>query len=128
LKFFTFAIFSMALVVSCAPAEPEPSPAPEASPDAPPTAPDGTRESPYMGHGIIQEVGTSQLVIQHETIPGFMAGMTMAFPVTEEVMSGDLEVGDEIMFDIELLAEGYQIFNVDAVEAEDDDSEEEDEE
>jgi len=81
-----------------------------------------------MGHGIIQEVGTSQLVIQHETIPGFMAGMTMAFPVTEEVMSGDLEVGDEIMFDIELLAEGYQIFNVDAVEAEDDDSEEEDEE
>ena len=115
MKFFTFAIFSMALVISCAPADPEPSPAPEASTDAPATAPNGTRESPYMGRGIIQEVGTSQLVIQHETIPGFMAGMTMTFPIAEEALSDDLEVGDEVMFHIELLTEGYQIFNVDQI-------------
>ncbi len=127
MKFLAFAVISTALVVSCAPAEPEPAPTPEASAETPPAAPNGTRESPFVGHGVIQEVGQSQLVIQHETIPGFMAGMTMAFPVTEEALSGDLEVGDEIMFDIELLAEGYQVFNIDEVEAEDDDSEEEDE-
>ena len=109
----------MALLVSCAPTESEPTGTPEASEQLPVSIPTGTRESPFVGHGVIQEINDNQLVIQHETIPGFMAGMTMAFPVTEDAMGDDLEVGDEIMFDIELLAEGYQVFNVDEVGAED---------
>ena len=117
MKFLAFALVSMALTVGCAPAEPEPAATPEASTEAL-AAPNGTRERPYMGHGVIQEIGQTQLVIQHETIPGFMAGMTMAFPLSEEAMSPDFEVGDEIMFDIELLTEGYQVFNVDVMEAE----------
>ena len=128
MKFLAFAIFSVALVVSCSPAEPEPAATAETPTEAPAAVPNGTRESPFIGHGIIQEVGETQLVIQHDTIPGFMAGMTMAFPITAEALSDDLEVGDEIMFDIELLTEGYQIFNISEVEAGDDDSEEEDEE
>ena len=116
MKFLAFAVVSIALVVSCGPTEQVASP--EASAEVPATIPNGTRESPFMGHGVIQEITGNQLVIQHETIPGFMAGMTMAFPVTEEAMSDDLEVGDEIMFDIELLAEGYQVFSVEKVEAE----------
>ena len=110
----------MALAVSCAPAEtePEPAEAPEASAQAPAAVPTGTRESPFVGHGVIVEIGEGQLVIQHDTIPGFMAAMTMEFPTAEEVMIEQLETGDEIMFDIEMLGDAYQIFDVETMEAE----------
>ncbi len=126
MKFLAFAVVSLALVISCAPTEPDPVATPETPTPAASAEPDGTRERPFVGHGIIQEVGDGQLVIQHETIPGFMAGMTMAFPVTAEAMSAGFEVGDEIMFDIELLAEGYQVFNVDAIDADNGAGEEDD--
>ena len=47
-------------------------------------APAGTREAPYVGRGVIQSIGEGQLVIQHETIPGFMGAMTMGFSIAEE--------------------------------------------
>ncbi len=87
-------------------------------------APNGTREAPYVGQGVIQRVGEGQLEIQHETIPGFMGAMTMAFPIAEEAMNDSLEVGDEIIFKIEVHPEhGIRIFSIDAVAAESDEAE-----
>ncbi len=118
MKFSIFAVLVIALAVSCAPAETEPEPAPEAAAQSPATVPTGTRESPFVGHGVIVEIGEDELVIQHDTIPGFMAAMTMAFPAAEEAMIEELETGDEIMFDIEMLGDAYQIFSVETMEAE----------
>ena len=84
--------------------------------------PDGTREAPFVGQGVIQKVGEGQLEIRHGTIPGFMPAMTIAYPMAEEPMSDSLEVGDEIIFNIELLPEQrYQVFSV-AVVAESDEA------
>ncbi len=84
-------------------------------------APNGTREAPYVGQGVIQRIGEGQLEIQHEAIPGFMGAMTMPFPIAEEAMNDSLKVGDEIIFKIAVHPEhGYQIFSVDAVAAESD--------
>lgn len=120
MKLSIFAVLLIALAVSCAPAETEPEPpeAPEAAGQAPAAVPTGTRESPFVGHGVIVEIGEDQLIIQHDTIPGFMAAMTMEFPTAEEVMIEELETGDEIMFDIEMLGDAYQIFGVETMEAE----------
>ena len=84
-------------------------------------APVGTREAPYVGQGVIRRIGEGQLEIQHEAIPGFMGAMTMAFPIAEEAMNDTLEVGDEIIFKMEVHPEhGIQIFSVDVVAAESD--------
>ncbi len=83
------------------------------------SAPTGTREAPYVGKGVIQMIGEGQLVIQHETIPGFMGAMTMAFQIAEEAMNDSLKVGDEIIFKLEAHPQrGFQIFSVDVVAAE----------
>ena len=78
--------------------------------------PDGTRENPFVGQGTIQGFGSNQLVIQHDTIPGFMGAMTMAFPVVEEAMDETLERGQEITFYIEQLDPGFQIIRIERVE------------
>ena len=89
------------------------------STDAP--RPDGTREAPYVGQGVIRNVGGGQLQIEHGMIPGFMMGMTMTFPVAPEAVSDALEVGDEIVFKIERLPEErFQISSVEPVTAESD--------
>jgi Cu/Ag efflux protein CusF len=112
-----FLILSVALLASCAATEPEQAETIEEAAATVASVPNGTRESPFVGHGVIREVGGRELVIEHETIPGFMAGMTMAFPVAEEAMSDDFEVGDEIMFDIELLEEGFEVFRIERMGA-----------
>ena len=83
--------------------------------------PDGTSEAPFVGQGVIRNVGEGQLQIQHGMIPGFMMGMTMTFPVAPEAMNDALEVGDEIVFKIERLPEErFQIFKIDPVSVEPD--------
>lgn len=124
MKFFAFAVLSMALVISCAPAEPEPAATPETTAKVSEAVPVGTREAPFVGHGFIVEMEEGQLVIQHDTIPGFMAAMTMSFPTAGEAMSDELAVGDEIMFDIEMLGDSYQIFEIETMEAEGEENEE----
>jgi hypothetical protein len=87
----------------------EPGPAGEASADTLPEG-DGTRENPYVGRGIVQELGDGELVIDHEMIPGWMPAMSMTFPVTDEVSLEGLAVGDPVLFSVELAGPvGYQI-------------------
>ncbi len=75
--------------------------------------PDGTREAPYAGQGVVQRIGEGQLQIRHGEIPGFMGAMMMIFPLAPGAMDDSLEVGDEILFWIEVLPEeGYRIFRI----------------
>jgi Cu/Ag efflux protein CusF len=84
---------------------------------SPPEA-NGTRQAPFLGRGVIQRIEAGRLEIRHGAIPGFMGAMTMGFPVTEDVRVEALEVGDEILFSIEVPAgEGHRIFRVETVES-----------
>ena len=75
--------------------------------------PDGTREAPYAGRGVVQRIEERQLQIRHGEIPGFMGAMMMIFPLAPGTMNDSLEVGDEILFWIEVLPEeGYRIFRI----------------
>ena len=110
-------ILSLSILVACGGiSEPEPAPTTGEAAGEVTAPPDGTRANPFVGRGTIQEVGDGQLVIEHDTIPGFMGAMTMAFPVAEEAMDDALEPGQEITFQIELLDPGFQIIRIEPVE------------
>ena len=113
------AIVSLLLVASCDPAGDAPGqPAPAEAPPELEPLPEGagTRDDPFVGRGLVREVGADQILIAHEMIPGYMAPMTMAFPVTGDVDLGDVAVGDQVRFNLELAGPtGYQIFAVDMV-------------
>jgi hypothetical protein len=84
--------------------------------EAPARPPEGTRDAPYIGHGVIQGIERNRLEVRHEAIPGLMGAMTMVFSTSDEVSTEDLEVGDEIVFNIEVLPEyRYQIFHLETV-------------
>ena len=86
------------------------------APNAQDRTPDGTREAPYVGEGVIQGIRDGQLEIRHGEIPGLMGTMQMIFPVAPEAMNDSLEVGNEILFRIEVLPEGgYQIFSIEVL-------------
>lgn len=65
--------------------------------------PAGTREDPFIGHGVIEEIreDEGQIVLRHDEIPGLMGAMTMGFPASEDVPLDSLTVGEEVEFRIE---------------------------
>lgn len=108
-------LVALSLLIACG-SEPEPSAAAVVGESA--DALEGTRQNPFVGRGTVQTVDAAsrRLVIQHGEIPGFMAAMTMAFPVAEEVSLETVQASDDVRFEIELLDGGdYQIFNVSKV-------------
>ena len=92
----------------------------EARPDAPAErAPEGTREDPFVGHGVIEDVSVDegQIVLRHGEIPGLMGAMTMGFPVSADVSLDSLAAGDAVEFRIERRDTGqavpvYEVFAV----------------
>jgi Cu/Ag efflux protein CusF len=62
----------------------------------------------YALHGTILAVdrGGGRLVVQHDTIPGFMAAMTMSYPVGSAQNFDVLENGDEIRADVVIGGDG----------------------
>ena len=117
MKFAAIPILSLSILVACGGNN---EPGATTSPGQPAGQvtgePDGTRENPFVGRGTIQGFGNNQLVIQHDTIPGFMGAMTMAFPVAEDAMDDTLERGQGITFYIELVDPGFQIIRIEPVE------------
>lgn len=88
-----------------------------ASKEASGGTPDGTRANPYVGRGIIRDVGDGSLLIQHEAIPGFMGAMTMGYSLTKEVDVKGFAVGDNVTFSIEVTKSGgFQIFQIQKAE------------
>lgn len=87
--------------------------------DATISNPTGTRENPYRGQGVIQEIlaDERQIVLAHQEIAGLMGAMTMGFPMSDDLAIDALTVGEEVEFRIETI-EGsgptptYQVFVV----------------
>ncbi len=106
------------LVLACEPAVEAPPETDSAAVTDDQPVGEGTRENPYVGRGVVQELGTGELVIDHETIPGWgMPPMPMAFPVIDEVTLEGLEVGDRVRFEVEMAGPvGYQIVGFEKVE------------
>ncbi len=83
------------------------------------TTPAGTRENPYIGQGVIQELHADerQIVLAHQEIPGLMGAMTMGFPMSDDIAIDALTIGEEVRFHIEAiegsgLTPTYQVFAV----------------
>ena len=87
------------------------------APIPPAASPDGTRAAPYLGRGVIREVRTDtrRIVIAHEEIPGFMAAMTMEYPVSEDVPLESLNASEVVEFQLERTDSeplGYRVFSI----------------
>src|SRR5437868_3348733 len=56
----------------------------------------------FLVHGILKEIKPEdhQLVISHETIPGFMDAMTMPFNVKDDAILTNVTAGAEIVFQL----------------------------
>ena len=115
LSVLTIVLLSAMMLGACEPAAETEVPAEPAAPVVEETLPegDGTRENPYVGMGTVSEIGNGEVLIDHGPIPGWMPPMQMAFPVTDEVDLGTLEVGDRVRFNVEMGGDyGYQIFGL----------------
>lgn len=60
----------------------------------------GMRTFPLKG--VVREVHpeTQSLLVAHESVPGYMDAMTMPFRVKEANFPGDLQIGDQIVFQL----------------------------
>jgi protein SCO1 len=59
-----------------------------------------------IGRVISKVPATRAVVVDHEEIPGFMAAMTMPYPVADGVDLSGIEPGDRIRADIDLKPDG----------------------
>ena len=65
----------------------------------------------YLARGEVRAVfpERSEVVVAHGPIPGLMMAMTMRFPVTDPQLLSPLDVGDQIVFEVERRGETLQI-------------------
>ncbi len=63
-------------------------------------------EKTYDVRGIVRElrVAEKEVVVRHEEIPGYMAAMTMPFPVRSMAELAGLKVGDQVAFRLHVTA------------------------
>jgi protein SCO1/2 len=68
----------------------------------------------YKLVGKIIEVQTQQntLIVDHQEIPGFMAAMTMPYPVRDARLLANLGAGDEITADVVVASDGAYLENI----------------
>jgi len=79
--------------------------------------PAGSPEDPFVGEGFVRAINEDgSVTIEHESIPGFMDGMTMSFPVSNEALLESLQANEKIEFSIEILEDGYHIFRIEKTE------------
>lgn len=80
---------------------------------APPPAVAATNQT-YAARGVVQAIPPDHrhATIQHEAIPGYMAAMTMDFPVRDTNALAGLAPGDEITFSLVATADDDWIENI----------------
>jgi len=68
----------------------------------------------YPAQGIIQHISADRHVatIRHDAIPGYMAAMTMEFPVRDEHLLDGFTRGDQITFTLEVTKDDSWVTNV----------------
>lgn len=76
------------------------------------------QEQEHEVTGILKTItpSGSHLVVEHETIPGFMDAMTMPFAVSDTASLPDLKAGDRIQFSLSILPRGAVIHTIHKVE------------
>lgn len=101
-----FKILLFALLPALAGCKPEPS-APASS----------STETNYPAHGIVQAVASDlrHATIKHDAIPGYMAAMTMDFPVRDTNTLSGISAGDEVNFTLAVTETDDWIENVQRV-------------
>ena len=69
--------------------------------------PGSTNHRTFLVRGVLKEIkpGGTNVVIQHETIPGFMEAMTMPFQVRKASETAGLKIGDWISFRLVVTAD-----------------------
>jgi protein SCO1/2 len=75
-------------------------------------APAGTREFTVKGVVKTVEPENGQVIIAHESIPGFMDAMTMPFRVKDPSVPAAIQAGDSVSFRLSVTAEESWIDNV----------------
>jgi protein SCO1/2 len=65
----------------------------------------------YPAHGVVRDVQPeySQVVIEHDEIPGLMPAMTMNFEVADPALLATLERGQAIDFEVEFTGRSYRV-------------------
>ncbi len=68
----------------------------------------------FPGHGRVRQVfpGRSEVLIEHDDIPGLMMAMTMLFEVKDRSQLDGLRVGQEVDFELELIEEVHRIVSI----------------
>ena len=97
-------IFALILVAGCKPEAGTPSPA-------------AITNQTYAVRGVVQEIPPDHrhASIKHETIPGYMAAMTMDFSVKDTNLLNNISAGDEITFNLVVTENDDWIENIQVV-------------
>ena len=61
----------------------------------------GSKGYPVRGTVVQVEAAQGKVLLKHETIPGFMEAMTMAYPVEDAAALGELHPGDRLTATLE---------------------------
>jgi Cu/Ag efflux protein CusF len=74
-------------------------------------APPGPDRGPkvYEGVGVVVQVGSDQVTIDHGDIPGFMEAMTMTFLVKDSSILSGIEEGTRVRFRVEVDGSAYAV-------------------
>ncbi|MFV0415263.1 MAG: SCO family protein [Chthoniobacterales bacterium] len=80
---------------------------------------DESKGTVYPVRGVVRElrVADAQVVIEHETIPNYMPGMTMPFNIRDKALFDKLEKGKAYSFDLVVEGDSSWIENVKEVDA-----------
>jgi len=73
---------------------------------------DQARRYPLRGKVISVDTKNGFVEVDHEAIPGFMAAMTMPYPVPDTRTLAALAEGDEITADVVVTSEGAHLENI----------------
>ncbi len=60
-----------------------------------------------IGHGRVLSIDSTGVTIRHDEIPGYMAAMTMHYPVADTAVLSGISPGDSVSFQIRV--KGYQV-------------------
>lgn len=111
----------LAALTACAP--PAQRDAPPATPAAMPatapaadTTPGGDMSAgpryPLRGKIVGVDAAGKKLIVDHESIPGFMSAMTMPYEIKDETLLSTLQPGDEITAQVTMTGAHYWLENV----------------
>ncbi len=78
----------------------------------------GTEEvKTYSGHGRVLAVDSTGILIRHDEIPGYMAAMTMRYPVEDTTLLSSVAAGDSVSFQIRVKGYEHRLHAIQKVEA-----------